>query len=214
MKYVDIRQSIPRHTSRQWKKRRKPPSWLVLHCLGTDNQDPNKTARYHVNPNHISRRGCPGIAYHDFIDKYGTIYRCNDYTDITWHAKGLNGKSLGVVLGYDGGDTPPPIPQLISYEQHLANLCLSWVISPMKVIGHREVPFRFNLYGKGSRRYHKECPGFQIDLPGLRTTLTIRIQSLLYKDGFYNGAPGEPPITGTYNKYLLKAMKQYAISKT
>ena len=208
MNLIDIRETIPRHATRKWKKRKKAPTRIVVHCTGSANQDPNKTARYHVNPNHISKRGCPGLCYSDFIDDAGNVYRCNDYSDITWQAKGLNNSSFGVVLAYEGGNEPPHYLQHLALEQHLTQLCLDWLIPPTKIIGHRELYKLLFLWGKGSGKIKKVCPGMQVDLDGLRTMITIRLQSKLYAEGFF-----PPNINGKYSKELLKAMRAYAVAK-
>lgn len=65
--------------------------------------------RYHITPglqNHVSRLGCPHLCYHFAISggfKYedGLIIKANRLTDITWHVKGHNGDSIGIVLEGD-----------------------------------------------------------------------------------------------------------------
>ncbi len=101
---IDIRKTIPKHKSRKLATR-KPGSItrIVVHTTDSHNQDPNKTALYHITPgsqNHLSKKGAPGIAYHDFITKEGTVYHCNDYGDITWHSSGWNTSSIGVVMAF------------------------------------------------------------------------------------------------------------------
>jgi len=79
VKIVDITDKLPVHKTKRWKRRTKI-NRIVVHTTSSDNQDPFKTARYHISaPNHISKTGCPTICYHDFITKAALVYRCNDY---------------------------------------------------------------------------------------------------------------------------------------
>jgi len=66
---IDISDSLPRHPTREWTVR-ATPTRIVVHTTASDNQDPHKTARYHIAPgkdNHISEKGAPGLCYHDFV---------------------------------------------------------------------------------------------------------------------------------------------------
>lgn len=206
-RFVDIRRTIPKHLSRKWKKR-EYISHIVVHTTASDNQDPNKTARYHITPgkqNHISKKGAPGLAYHDFITKTGIVYHCNNYEDWTWHAGLYNKKSIGVVLAFKGQNGGAPDgKQLIALEEHLTVLCLYLKISPNYIIGHREVPGMFTILGKGSRKYKKSCPGWGIDLDILRTTVSFRLQKRLVTEGLYRSR-----IDGLFGPKSMAALLAY-----
>ena len=185
---IDIRRTIPRHITRKWKTRSKADR-IVVHTTASNNQDPNKTARYHVTPsenNHISKKGAPGLCYTDFITKTGTVYHCNDYQDITWHCGKWNTRSVGVVMAFKGqdGDSPEEA-QYTALLEHLVILCLYLNIPPNHVIGHREVPGIMTILGNGSRKYKKKCPGMGINLDEMRKDLTGRIQRRLSCEGLY-----------------------------
>jgi len=82
------------------------------HADTSGNRDIFGINAYHITPgNHISAKGCPHICYHFVLDDDGSIYQCNELTDVVWHCKGQNVRSLGVMLvgdfsgpGHPGGE--------------------------------------------------------------------------------------------------------------
>jgi N-acetyl-anhydromuramyl-L-alanine amidase AmpD len=206
---VDIRKTIPRHPTRKWKTRTNV-THVVVHTTGSSNQDPAKTAAYHISvgkQNHISALGCPGLAYADFITKDGTVYHCNSYTDITWHASLYNSRSIGVVMAFEGqnGDMPLP-PQYEALLSHLVILCLYIGILPQNIIGHREVPGMMTILGNGSKRYRKSCPGMAIDLDLMRKQIATRLQERLKEEACYSGEIDG--IFGPKSQTALKTFRQ------
>jgi N-acetyl-anhydromuramyl-L-alanine amidase AmpD len=204
----DITGSLPRHKTRKWKKRKKIDT-IVVHTTASRNQNPHWTARYHITPglsNHISKKGCPAIVYHDFITKEGIVWHCNDYWDKTWHASAYNRRSIGVTMAYRG-QTPGVAPSIQQYDsliKLLVVLCLKFKILPKRVIGHREVPGMWTLLGNGSKKYKKVCPGMAVDLNELRAEVTERVQRQLAAAGLYDG-----PIDGIFGRKSKKALKAW-----
>lgn len=47
-----------------------------------------KIASYHVGPNHISAKGCPGFCYTGAVGVDGTFHLAHDLTAATWSQKG------------------------------------------------------------------------------------------------------------------------------
>lgn len=189
MKVVDIRRTIPVHKTRKPDKRTKKPTHIVVHCTDSDNQDPNRTALVHVTPspdNHVSKKGAPTIAYSDFITKNGIVYHCVDYSNITFHAQSYNSRSIGIALAYKADKAPLNIQYNASIK-YLSALCLYFKIVPSNVLGHREVPGMYTIFGNGSKRFIKECPGRFIDLDKMRCDLVGRIQCRLKLEGLYQG---------------------------
>ena len=82
------------------------------HADTSGNRDVFGINNYHVSPgNHISAGGCPHICYHHCIDDDGSIYLCNELTDVVWHCAEQNSRSVGVMLvgdfagpGHSGGE--------------------------------------------------------------------------------------------------------------
>jgi hypothetical protein len=168
----------------------------VVHETASDNQDPNKTARYHITPspdNSLCKSGAAGIAYTDYITKEGLIYHCNFYTDVTWHASLYNTRSIGVGMAYKSMDKQgrevyaPTDEQFLALEEHLTAMCLNLKILPQGIIGHREVPGMFTIVGKGLKKYKKTCPGLLVDLNKLRLNIAYRVQTVLASEGLHDG---------------------------
>lgn len=203
----DIRATLPKHKTKKWKKRNTADT-IVVHCTAGDNQDPVQTALYHITPspdNHLCKTGAPGLAYHDFINKAGVLYRCNSYQDITWHAGLYNTRSIGVVMAYTGkAGVSPTTEQMKTLEEHLVFLCLCLHILPKNCIGHREVPGMYTIVGKGLKKFKKECPGMMVDLDALRRRVTTRLQRVLTAKGLYSG-----PIDGDFGPLSKAALKAY-----
>ena len=206
--FVDIRSEMPRHPTRKWD-RRKLIKYIVVHTTASSNQDPKKTARYHITPgpqNHVSQAGCPGLCYHDYINKDGIIFHCNEYRDKTWHAGLYNAKSIGVVMAFEG-QKPGMLPSDAQWNallEHLVKLCLFFKLLPQDIIGHREVPGMYTIVGKGSKKYKTVCPGLAIDLDNLRYLITCRLQTFLAAQELYTGS-----IDGKFGKLSQAALNNY-----
>jgi len=183
---IDIRNKLPRHSTKKWKKK-SDIKRIIVHCTAGTNQDPFLTARYHIGPNHICKTGCPAIVYTDYITRDGTIYHCNNYDDWTWHASLYNRSSVGITMAYQGLDNPPPEAQRRALMKHLVILCLYLKVLPKNVIGHRECPWMSTLLGNGSKRFIKWCPGKVVNLVQMRAELTMRLQRRLAAEGLYKG---------------------------
>lgn len=204
-KLVDFRKKIPQHKTKKWKTRTSVDS-IVVHTSASNQQDPVQTALYHIGPNHISKTGCPSLAYHDFITKNGIVYHCNDYEYSTWHAGLYNNRSIGIVLAFTGQTGEKPIEsQLIALEEHLTILCLYLKILPENILGHREVPGYFTILGNGSKTYKKTCPGMGINLDELRKNITFRLQTRLQSEKLYRGK-----IDGIFGPKSITALKSFA----
>lgn len=83
----DISQKLPWNKNYKggWPKRRvlEDIEGVCFHQTW-GNTDPVKVNNYHINPNHISKKGCPHICYTIFIDGDGKVTLCNDWKDVTW----------------------------------------------------------------------------------------------------------------------------------
>ena len=96
-------------------------------------------------------KGWPGLSYHFAIMPDGTVYQCNDFSDITWHDT-VNEDSVSVLVhGYFHPEVndKPTTEQLKSLKDLLDWLCTENPQFPADhddVIGHRY-------------RYSTACPG-------------------------------------------------------
>lgn len=159
MEIVNKIQELPWHPTRLWRKR--PVSSIkkiILHQeLGTS--DIAGVNQYHITPgpnNHISSRGCPHFCYHYGIEESGEILQVNELSDITWHCKGQNEVSVGIMLvgnfngpGYDMGSEGPNEAQLKAMEFLVKHLQEALQLTNQDVYGHYH-------YGKPA------CPGFVV----------------------------------------------------
>ena len=114
-----------------------------------------RTHEYHISKeSHLKPgTGAPAIAYHYTIERDGTIYKCNEHTDITWHTAGENISGLGIcILGdfswkENVNGKAPTQEQIKSLRELLNYLTHRLKISKTNVYGHKD-------FGKES------CPGF------------------------------------------------------
>lgn len=106
-------------------------------ATGTNDQILQAEANSHI------ANGWPGLSYHFFITKDGTIYQINNFTDVTWHDT-VNWDSIGVCLqGYfhPSVNEKPTDKQLTSLRYLLDVLCKNHPEFPAaqgNVLGHKE----------------------------------------------------------------------------
>lgn len=156
MKIVDVVDQLPRHPKRKYSRRPLTRiSTVVVHHSATASGSPEAFARYHVEAH-----DWPGIGYHYVIAKDGTVYKTNNASTVSYHAKGANLKSLGVCLIGNFDREHPGDVQMDALVELLHELMKAYGISPDNVIGHREVP--------GTQ---KSCPGANFDMDALRARL-------------------------------------------
>jgi hypothetical protein len=204
-KSKDIIAELPQHETKRWRRRKKIKR-IIVHCTASENQNPFRTAKYHIKPNHISDTGCPTLCYHDFIIKSGLVYNTNDYWDWTWHCGIWNRTSIGVVMAFSGQTDPPTPIQYKVMIEHVANLCLKFMVLPKKVRGHREVPGMFTILGQGPRVYKSVCPGMAINLNSMRKDIAKAVQIVLAREKLYEGK-----IDGLFGKKSMKAWKLHFV---
>jgi len=161
-KLKDIIDDLQWNTEGKWGYR--PPrliSQVIVHQAMSKGPT-SKINQYHISTDsHIKPGvGAPHIAYHYTVEKDGTIYQCNKDTDITWHTKGQNTKSIGIcVVGNfsgrceDGtayvGKGNPTKPQLEALNYLLNRLMVRYELHPKDIYGHCD-------FGKPA------CPGNKV----------------------------------------------------
>jgi hypothetical protein len=147
------------------------PSWGAFEC-----------AEYDVNPNHISRQGCPTITYAYFVNADGLVQKCLSRTIVSWHVGDWNFRSLGVALAYraSGNPEPPPNVQLEAASDLFARVCLGLGLEPLaNVRGHRELfGTGYILDSRGQPLYRKSCPGWKVDLEEFRQETARRLERI------------------------------------
>jgi|APSaa5957512622_1039677.scaffolds.fasta_scaffold00250_10 hypothetical protein len=155
----DVRKELPWHETRKWAKRSlsRIDKIIVHQALCTTSA--KSINKYHITPaenNHLSKDGAPHIAYHYAIDFNGDALFCNSHTDVTWHCKGKNTSSLGIVVCGDfdyPGQTKvseaPSKKQMKNLKKLLNYLKKEFNLKDQDVYGHCD-------FGKPS------CPGIAI----------------------------------------------------
>jgi N-acetyl-anhydromuramyl-L-alanine amidase AmpD len=126
-------------------------------------------ARYHAGPNHMSKEGCPCIAYAYFVERDGAVFKCLPHDARSWHVGPWNERSIGVCLAYDGGALPPSDEQLAAAADLCAALVSELGLDPNRVLGHRELPGTGYTTVDGKVVERKECPGKAIDMSEFRS---------------------------------------------
>ncbi len=129
--FIDARNILVKHETKKFRTRdlSQIKGVVVHHTAGGD--DPFKTARYHVGPNHVSDTGCPGLLYTLFIKQSGEIYWANDLEAVTWSQGGrgspieganANSDFLAIVCGGDFTNGGPSIQQTYSLLRLILHL--------------------------------------------------------------------------------------------
>ena len=158
---IRLVEKLPWNPNRpRWPQKRnlKRIDRVILHqSLGhadpSGNRDVFGINSYHISPgNHISAGGCPHICYHYCLDDDGSIYLCNDLTDVVRHCKGQNARSISIMLvgdfagpGHPGGE--PTAAQEQAFFALAEHLMATLELGPNGFYGHA-------AYGKPA------CPGF------------------------------------------------------
>lgn len=114
---------------------------IILHCSDSDVKSHDNTAT--IRKWHVDERGFTDIGYHYIITKDGTIHECRPEKKAGAHAKGWNGKSLGICLTGKEMFSPDQIESLIILIKFLKKKYRG----VKKVLGHCEVS-------------SKTCPNF------------------------------------------------------
>jgi N-acetyl-anhydromuramyl-L-alanine amidase AmpD len=157
MHVKNLIKELPWHAERVWMKRELTQiDKIIIHQeLGESSVENVNTYHISVGPkNHITPQGCPHICYHYGIRKNGEIVQANELSDITWHCKGQNQNSVGIMLqgnfsgpGYDMGSSEPTPEQIHSTEELVDSLLVSLNLKNTDVFGHYQ-------FGKPA------CPGY------------------------------------------------------
>ncbi len=111
---LDIVDELPKHSTKHYGTRKLTDitTLTIHHTVGWAAGD-DMTAIKAIANFHVNGRGWPGIGYHYVIPPSGDIYQTN--YDETWsYHVGLpgNGYAVGIALGGDFTNTPPPQRQL------------------------------------------------------------------------------------------------------
>ena len=94
-------QELPAHPDRTWSKRKLSRINKIIVHQELGDATIEQVNRYHITPssnNHISPDGAPKFAYHFGITKKGEVWQTNILSDVTWHCRGQNSVSIGIMV--------------------------------------------------------------------------------------------------------------------
>ena len=209
MEITNLIHKLPWNPDRKWNTRAVDRiSKIIVHQTLSEASLENVN-NYHINPNHISDRGCPHICYHYGIRKNGAVAQMNAHNHLTWHCRGQNTVSIGVVLcgnfngtGFNLGTSEPTNAQLKSLKALFNHLCQKLDLQPGDVYGHYH-------FGKPA------CPGQTVQnlIEGFRDKVlqqkevaktTREIQKRLAAQGFDPG-----PVDGIHGIKTAAAIRRF-----
>lgn len=202
VKPVDISDSLPRQTERTYDRRLLSKiERIVVHTTDWETT-PEKLAAYDIRPytmykgkkiwNHISKKGCPAITYHE-IAMEDVLYKTLDWEEVSWHAGNWNPTSLAIAMMYKctqkgtKEQLAPPDNMLKLTQTRCGDICLQLGLDPKNVVGHRELKGTGWFWEKGSKKLRKSCPGLKVDLDQLRRNVAVYMQIRLKCAGLYTG---------------------------
>lgn len=126
---------LPRHKTKQYETR--PLSaieYLIIHHTAV----PATVSLEKIAAYHVTKQDWPGIGYHFDVGADGTIQQCNHLTTKSYHAAGVNTRSVGISFGGNFTDSAPPGPQIKA-----GALLVAWLLQELElpldsVKGHKE----------------------------------------------------------------------------
>ena len=144
------------HPTRRWSTRELSRINKIIIHQELGNSPVKNVNNYHISPNHISPKGCPHFCYHFGIEENGKVIQANEFSHITWHTKGQNSVSIGIMLvgdfagpGHNTETVEPKPEQIKSLKELITSLQKDFNLTNQDVFGHYH-------YGKPA------CPGFII----------------------------------------------------
>jgi N-acetyl-anhydromuramyl-L-alanine amidase AmpD len=140
---------LPKSLTKAYAKRSlKQIKYIVIHHAAIDGFNAFDYAKWHI------KKGWPAIGYHFVIEKDGAVNQTNDLRTISYHVKGSNTKSIGIVMSGNFEKHQPSKAQLESLVKLIKKLKKE--VSPkLKVKGHKELA-------------KSACPGKFVDLDKIR----------------------------------------------
>lgn len=140
-KFVDLRGILPGDAfSWSWERPLSSVNFLAIHHSGSDDQNPQDIANYHINTNNWG-----GIGYHFLVSDKGLVYYVGDISTARSSVVNLNDQILGIalmgnfILGKEPSDeqiqATKKLCEALINNQDLSNLT-SWNC----VKGHKELP--------------------------------------------------------------------------
>jgi len=106
--------------------------YITFHHSATKGQSIEEIATYHVE-----QKGWPGIAYHFAINWEGDVFQLQKLDEITYHSKGRNTESIGIV--FVGNFQEKDLPDVAVESAECLVMGLKESLNIVGVRGHRDV---------------------------------------------------------------------------
>jgi len=132
---IDLVDQLPRGEGAYPRRTLAEIRYLVVHHTGAA---PEITP-HEIASEHVESMGWPGIGYHYVVGVDGTLWRCQDLTTVSHHARQFNGVSVGVALAGNFTLSAPGAVQLERCAALLAGLLDELGLPPDVVRGHGEL---------------------------------------------------------------------------
>jgi hypothetical protein len=132
---IDLVDQLPRGEGAYPRRTLAEIRYLVVHHTGAA---PEITP-HEIASEHVGTMGWPGIGYHYVVGVDGTLWRCQDLTTVSHHARQFNGVSVGVALAGNFTLAAPGAVQLERCAALLAGLLDELGLPPDVVRGHGEL---------------------------------------------------------------------------
>jgi N-acetyl-anhydromuramyl-L-alanine amidase AmpD len=154
MKIINKINILPWHTKLYWSERKLTSIDKIIIHQELGEASIESVNQYHIQPNHISKEGCPHFCYHYGIRKNGEVVQANELSHICWHTKTQNSVGIGIMLcgnfngsGYSLGEDSPSKEQFDSLEALTTYLKSAFGFDNQHLFGHYH-------FGKPA------CPGY------------------------------------------------------
>lgn len=138
---IDITDELPKGKGEYGTRSLGDIAQIVIHHVGVDaDVSPETTAKYHVKPRPTAPDGWPGIGYHFYVRKDGTVYQTNALETVSYHCGGTcNLHSVGICL--EGSFMKAiPTPEQLEATRGLNTILVHELgLLTKQIRGHREV---------------------------------------------------------------------------
>jgi len=146
---------------------------IIVHCTATDSKkwdNPEACIDYDLQPNHISRKGCPTATYHFYVEQDGDVSQLVSVYIRTMNCSGQNFNSIAVCINH-GGEKDDVIEKE-QYDSLVNTICyvfdyMDWSYSADSVND------RLHFHKDYS---NKLCPGVNLDKKKLISDVIERLK--------------------------------------
>jgi hypothetical protein len=138
--------------------------WLVISSSETANKTgiPVDVSVEQLRQHHLSHYGLVDVAWHFVVRFNGDVEVGRELAVVGAHAGGFNAESIGIVVTGHGDLQPFRLTQRTALGQLCARLCREFGLSPLRVIGRREIDEH------GGPAFPTTSPGKLVDMATIR----------------------------------------------